>query len=657
MRPSRGIYAIGLIFILTFITIPGTAIVEAEDGAPTLQVTIHSIWSIDDIEGPLEGDPDWIYRIRVWDGDDWQEVTSDEFTGNGDLQGDHTHTFHMPALTDNTTNVYISLYEVDTFISLWEVADISGDEGTVQQSQREPAPLYAVFKGVYSLVTGGFTGDTVIVDGDYYMTSGEFDGSTDSDENDAALWFAVEDDYETPIAEAGPDQSDLTGETFSFDGSASTASEGSTLVTYEWDFESDGVVDSSAVKPSRVYDLLGEYTVTLTVTDSLGATSSDTLTVTVINREPTAAFNYTPFQPTLFQSVQFMDNSVDTDGNVTEWFWDFGDGSNSTRENPSHRYLERGSYTFSLTVIDNDGGTDTTSRVITTGNLPPTASFRASDSANVGDGVRFTDESTDPEGGPLTYVWDFGDGATSTATNPIHQYDDPEAVLVTLTVTDDEGVSGTATLTIVVFPAIRPVADFSHDPEGGTIHDTVTFYDDSTDSDGSILAWEWDFGDGETSRRKDPTHTFSDKGTHRVTLTVEDDDGNTDTVTKSVTVENLPPTAEFAASTTTAETDEEIRFTDDSEDPEDHQLSYSWDFGDGSDSDASSPSYSYDEDGTYTVELTVTDDEGETATASTSVTITATATGGGGGIPGFPIASLVLGALLGALLLSKMRIR
>jgi len=185
----------------------------------------------------------------------------------------------------------------------------------------------------------------------------------------------------------------------------------------------------------------------------------------------------------------------------------------------------------------------------------------------------------------------------------------------------------------------------------------VTFYDDSTDSDGSILAWEWDFGDGETSRRKDPTHTFSDKGTHRVTLTVEDDDGNTDTVTKSVTVENLPPTAEFAASTTTAETDEEIRFTDDSEDPEDHQLSYSWDFGDGSDSDASSPSYSYDEDGTYTVELTVTDDEGETATASTSVTITATATGGGGGIPGFPIASLVLGALLGALLLSKMRIR
>ena len=252
----------------------------------------------------------------------------------------------------------------------------------------------------------------------------------------------------------------------------------------------------------------------------------------------------------------------------------------------------------------------------------------------------------------MTYLWNFGDGSTSTTKTPIHEYDTPEAVIVTLLVTDDEGATHTATLTIVIFPTIRPDADFSHEPEGGTIQDAVSFFDESRDDDGSILAWEWDFGDGETSSRKDPTHTFEDKGTHRVTLTVEDDDGNTDTVTKSVTIINLPPTAEFSASTTAAQIDDEIRFTDASTDPEDHQLRYTWDFGDGSESDASNPRHSYDEGGSYTVTLTVTDDEGETDTASASVKVEG-APAGVGGIPGFPIASVALGALLGAFILSR----
>jgi len=182
----------------------------------------------------------------------------------------------------------------------------------------------------------------------------------------------------------------------------------------------------------------------------------------------------------------------------------------------------------------------------------------------------------------------------------------------------------------------------------------VAFIDESRDEDGSILIWEWDFGDGETSSRKDPTHTFEDKGTHRVTLTVEDDDGNTDTVTQSVTIENLPPTAEFTASTTTAQVDDEVRFTDASTDPEDHQLRYAWDFGDGSTSDASNPSHSYDDAGTYTVVLTLSDDEGETDTASASVKVEGGTPTGDGGIPGFPIASVAIGALLGALVLSRL---
>jgi PKD repeat protein len=654
MEAPRRIHAIGLLLLLALSTLTGSATVEAEDGTPTLQVTIHRILSIDPIEGPLEGEPDWIYRIEVWGGDGWQTFTSDTVEGDGELAGNNTHIFSLEALTSNSTNVYITLYELDTFISLWEVADISGDPGAVHQDQREPAPLFAVYEGVYNLVTDSFTGDTLLIDGDRFMTSGEFDGSTDSDENDAAVWFTVQDDYEPPTAEAGPDQTDLTRETFSFDGSASQASAGSTFVAYEWDFESDGVIDASKAKPSRVFNLRGTYTVALRVTDSLGETSTDTLTVTVLNRGPTASFNHTPLEPTVFETIQFRDNSTDPDGNTTAWAWDFGDGSTSTQENPTHRYEDRGSYTVTLTITDNDGGTDSSTRIITTRNVEPTAGFRAPSTVNVGDGVRFVDESTDPEGGPLTYLWNFGDGSTSTAKNPIHEYTTPEAVLVSLLITDDEGATHTATLTIVIFPTIRPVAEFSHEPEGGTIHDTVAFIDESRDEDGSILIWEWDFGDGETSSRKDPTHTFEDKGTHRVTLTVEDDDGNTDTVTQSVTIENLPPTAEFTASTTTAQVDDEVRFTDASTDPEDHHLRYTWDFGDGSTSDASNPSHSYDDAGTYTVVLTLSDDEGETDTARASVKVEGGAPTGDGGIPGFPIASVAIGALLGALALSRL---
>jgi PKD repeat protein len=657
MRAMKGFrrFHVFLPLILVLSMLSGLAIIEAEDGIPTLNVTIHMIQSIDTIEGPLEGEPDWIYWIEVWDGDSWQKFNSTTIEGNGNLEGNNTHTFSLGALSANSTNIYISLFEEDTFISIPEVADVSGDPGALPQERSYVAPLTAIFKGAYNLVAGSFTGDPLTLEGGLFKTSGDYDGSTFFDQNDASIWFTVQHDYVPPKAEAGPDQVSLTGEELSFDGSTSSASEGSNLVAYEWDFESDGVIDKTGARHSQLFILRGNYTVTLRVTDSLGETSTDILTVTVLNREPTASFNSTPLEPTVFQTIQFQDNSTDLDGNVTAWAWDFGDGITSTLQNPKHKYANGGSFTVTLTVTDNDGGTDASTHVISMRNLDPIASFRAPSTANVGDGVRFVDESTDPEGGPLTYLWNFGDGSTSTARDPIHKYETPEAVLVTLLVTDDLGSTNAVTLTIVIFPTIRPVADFSYEPEGGTINDTVTFFDESRDEDGSVLVWEWDFGDGETSSRKDPTHTFEDKGTHRVTLMVEDDDGNTDTVTQSVTIKNLPPTAEFTASVTMVQIGDEIRFTDASTDPEKHQLRYSWEFGDGATSEANNPSHIYDEAGSFSVTLTVTDDEGETDTASESVRVEGVPAGERG-IPGFPIASVAIGALLGAFILSRLSV-
>ena len=178
-------------------------------------------------------------------------------------------------------------------------------------------------------------------------------------------------------------------------------------------------------KPSCVFDLRGTYTVALRVTDSLGETSADTLTVTVLNREPTTSFNHTPLEPTVFQTVQFRDNSTDPDGNVTAWAWDFGDGDTSRRKDPTHGFEDKGTHRVTLTVEDDDGNTDTVTKSVTVENPPPSADFTTSTAvAQVDDEVRFTDASTDPEAHQLGYSWDFGDGSTSDASSPSHRYEE-----------------------------------------------------------------------------------------------------------------------------------------------------------------------------------------------------------------------------------------
>ena len=291
-------------------------------------------------------------------------------------------------------------------------------------------------------------------------------------------------------------------------------------------------------------------------------------------------------------------------------------------------------------VTDDDGESGSASAEVSVVNLGPSAGFIFSpDEGTVGVGVRFMDRSSDPEDRVLEYLWDFGDGVTSAEMNPLHAFDSSGTKSVRLTVTDDEGASDTITRGIMVYPNVRPTADFSFSPDSGTIEDVVYFVDESVDEDGYIVSWSWDFGDGDTSSRRVPDHRFSDSGVHYVTLTVEDDDGNQDSVTRPVTVVNLPPTADFSASTGSAEVREEVRFTDGSNDPEGGDLNYSWDFGDGSSSELRNPSHEYGEAGEYTVVLTVSDDEGASDSASVAVLIERAPPRG---IPGFPFEAVAV---------------
>ena len=252
------------------------------------------------------------------------------------------------------------------------------------------------------------------------------------------------------------------------------------------------------------------------------------------------------------------------------------------------------------------------------GNQPPTANFTSSCSAL---SCNFTSTSSDPDGSIASYSWNFGDGATSTVQNPSHTYAAGGTYTVTLTVTDNQGAqSAPMSKTVTVSAGNQPpTANFTSRCNALSCNFTST----SSDPDGSIAAYSWNFGDGATSTVQNPSHTYGAAGQYTVTLTVTDNQGAQSAPasrTVTVTASNQPPTANFTSSCSGLS----CNFTSTSSDPDGSISAYSWTFGDGATSTAQNPSHSYAAGGTYTVTLRVTDNQGaQSTTTSKSVTVTA----------------------------------
>ena len=169
-----------------------------------------------------------------------------------------------------------------------------------------------------------------------------------------------------------------------------------------------------------------------------------------------------------------------------------------------------------------------------TGNLPPVANFSHATSNLT---ATFTDASSDADGTIASRLWNFGDGTTSTATNPSKTYAAGGTYSVMLTVTDNAGTANSVSKSVTVAaPNTAPTANFSSMTNGLT----ATFTDSSSDSDGSIVSRVWNFGDGTTSTATNPTKTYAAAGTYTVSLTVTDNGGATNTKTASVTAVSNP---------------------------------------------------------------------------------------------------------------------
>jgi len=213
--------------------------------------------------------------------------------------------------------------------------------------------------------------------------------------------------------------------------------------------------------------------------------------------------------------------------------------------------------------------------------------------------VKFLDQST---GVPTSWLWDFGDGTTSTLQRPAHSYASSGAYTVSLTVANELGVDTTVRTDYVLVDVIPPVASFSGTPVQGLSPMIVDFADESTG--GIPDTWDWDFGDGGTSTAPQPSHTYTASGIYDVTLTVANAYGS-DTFTRTayVAVDFIPPVADFSGTPTSGVSPYVVNFTDES--TAGAPGTWSWYFGDGGVSAAQNPSHTYTVDGTYTVTLTV----------------------------------------------------
>ena len=172
-------------------------------------------------------------------------------------------------------------------------------------------------------------------------------------------------------------------------------------------------------------------------------------------------------------------------------------------------------------------------------NAAPEAAFSKDVTAiYIGTNITFTDESTD-DGTIETWFWDFGDETNSTEQNPTHVYTAIDTYTVTLTVTDDEGETGEATMDVEV-TNVPPTAAFTYDPIVNiTVNETITFTDASTIGDANITAYSWDFdGDGiEDANTSETTYAFDTAMDYTVMLTVTDENGMTSEATATITVQ------------------------------------------------------------------------------------------------------------------------
>ena len=308
----------------------------------------------------------------------------------------------------------------------------------------------------------------------------------------------------------------------------------SNITNYAWTFGTLGV--SSEVSPSFTFNDAGTYNVQLVVTGA-GGQASSTMQVTVnqVVLPPVVAIDAQPTSGERPLSVQF--NAISSGGAITSYLWDFGDGVTATGATTTHEYMSAGDYLVTLKATGAGGEVTATSNIqVIEPSIPLQASFVANPTSGTAPLTVMFDSSAST-GSISSYGWDFGDGVGfSNEPNPSYTYNNAGDYLVTLTVTDAQGVTAISQTTLSITSGLK--ASFVANPTSGTTPLAVMF--DSSASTGSISSYGWDFGDGVGfSNEPNPSYTYNNAGDYLVTLTLSDVGGTLSSATTTINVSQL----------------------------------------------------------------------------------------------------------------------
>jgi PKD repeat protein len=399
-------------------------------------------------------------------------------------------------------------------------------------------------------------------------------------------------------------------------------------LTYEWRVDSETQAGEEGTSFDFSRDVLDtrEFSVAVFVRDGNGGMDAHAWEVTVNDAGPDVTLTGDTGL-TECDTFEFT-AEVDTIDDIVSYDWDFGDGTSSsgTSASVTHQFPSDGTYTVTVTVEDVDGDVDSATFDVTVADISPDVNAGPDQIVVEGETAFFSGNATMPCSMDIiqNYTWDFGDGSPTESGPALrdvsHVFVQDGTYIVTLTVCDEDSCSSDD-LTVTVDDT-GPTADFDYTPADPEEGEVVDFTDTSVSYD-PLVSWEWDFdGDGVTdSNDQNPQWTFDEDGVYEVCLTVEDEDGDTDTHCEDVNVSNVVPVVDLQVDPTSGIEDLDVH-ADCSATGGNPILQFVIDFGDGSlPANSSSADHNYAQNGTYTVTCTVFDADGDMVTDSVDVVV------------------------------------
>ena len=387
---------------------------------------------------------------------------------------------------------------------------------------------------------------------------------------------------------------------------------------YLWRF---GNGNQSALKdPGATYFSKGKFSVTLVIFDASGNADSITKTSIIdVHSPPSPDFSANQTNQCTASPISFTDLTP-KGSHIASWLWDFGDGSTSSQQNPSHTF-GKGKFTVTLEVTDSFGCSNSIikgSYINVGGNLQVGFTANINSSCSPPLAVTFTG-NTSGTSGKVNYAWDFGDGNTSTSQSPSHTYTAYGNYTVSFSATDATGCTGTEK--VAAFISIQKVvASFKAVPSSGCTPLTVTFVPGAqTNCNG--CQYSWDFGDGSgVSSSNNPSYQYNNPGKYNVYFKITNNGTCHDSilVKNAVIVDSVPTIDSISPPSQKACTPPlSVNFKGYTK----NASSWFWDFGDGNTSALQNPVHKYTNSGVFDISLTAANASGCSATKTLSSAI------------------------------------